>query len=149
MIWYCDSSALVKRYVRETGSTWLRHQLGQHELITSTLVLAEVASALTRRWREGTISEIEFYRDRTQFLRHVRARSYGLLAAPLDLIEQATLLIYRAPLSALDAIHLSTALRYQKGLGQQADFYFVTADDQLERAARGEGLQTENPNAHG
>src|SRR6266849_7723120 len=72
VIWYCDSSALVKRYVREVGSTWLRHQTGQHKLITSTLVLAEVASAFTRRWREGTISEIEFYRDRTQFLRHVR-----------------------------------------------------------------------------
>jgi len=64
------------------------------------------------------------------------------------LIEQAALLIYRTPLSALDAIHLATALRYRRSLGQQSHFSFVTADDQLERAARAEGLQTENPNSH-
>src|SRR5438034_8682215 len=90
VIWYCDSSALMKRYVREVGSAWLRQQIGQHRLIASSLVLAEMASAVTRRWRKGTISEIEFHRVRSQFQRHVRAQSYSLLAAPLDLIDQAT-----------------------------------------------------------
>jgi len=66
----------------------------------------------------------------------------------MELIKQAARLIYRAPLSALDAIHLATAVHYQKTLRQQSRFYFVTADDQLERAAIAEGLQTENPNAH-
>ena len=134
--------------MREVGSAWLRQQIGQHRLIASSLVLAEMASAVTRRWRKGTISEIEFHRVRSQFQRHVRAQSYGLLAVPLDLIDQATLLIYHLPLAALDAIHLATALQYRKGLGQRSHFYFVTADDQLERAAQAEGLQTENPNTH-
>ena len=33
MIWYCDSSALVKRYVRETGSRWFRAQVSQHQAV--------------------------------------------------------------------------------------------------------------------
>ncbi len=148
MIWYCDSSALVKRYVREVGSIWFRQQLSRHQLISSTICIAEVPSALSRQHRDGILSRFEFQRGRIAFNRHIEARTYTLIGAPMELIKQAARLIYRAPLSALDAIHLATAVHYQKTLRQQSRFYFVTADDQLERAAIAEGLQTENPNAH-
>lgn len=149
MIWYCDSSALVKRYVSETGSRWLRQQVGKHRLSSSVIVIPEVASALARRHRQGTLSLYAFYRDRALFDHRLRTNQYLLLLPTLTIIDQAADLIYRHPLAAYDAVHLATALDYLAASGTAPkQFFFVTADDQLQRAAAAEGLPTENPNAH-
>jgi hypothetical protein len=44
----------VKRYVREAGSDRVRHWLASGTPATSRLTEVEVASALMRRWREGS-----------------------------------------------------------------------------------------------
>ncbi len=149
MIWYCDTSALVKRYIREANSQWLRRQLNRHRLITSVLTIAEVAGTFGRRHRQGTISRFELYRDRGQFNRHLQADLYLVLPATREIVDQAAKLIYDHPLAAYDSVHLATALDYLKTAGiNPKQFYFITADDQLQRAAEAEGLQTENPNDH-
>ena len=149
MIWYCDSSALVKRYVRETGSRWFRAQVSQHQLLTCTLAIAEIPAALARRKRDGTISAFEFHRSRTQLTRHLQARQYELLPATLSVIEQAALLTYRLPLAGYDSVHLAAGLNYLRTTGAAPhQFCFLSADDQLQRAAEAEGLSTENPNAY-
>lgn len=149
MIWYCDASAVVKRYVREVGSRWFRQQITQHHLLTSILAIAEVPAALARRMRDGTISTIEFHHSRTRFTRHLEAGQHTPLPATTDIIKQAVLLIYRRPLAAYDAVHLATALHYLRTTGiDPSRFCFITADGQLQRAAQAEGLQTENPNDH-
>jgi hypothetical protein len=135
--------------VRETGSLWFRQSIGQHQLLTSVLAVAEIPAALARRKRDGTLSAFEFHRSRTQFARHLRAGQYALLPATLDVIEQAALLTYRLPLAGYDAVHLATALRcLGAGGADESQFYFLTADDQLQHAAEAEGLKTENPNGH-
>jgi predicted nucleic acid-binding protein len=149
VIWYCDASAVAKRYILEVGSRWFRQQISQHHLFTSVLALAEVPSALARRVRDGSVSTAEFHRCRNQFARHVQSHQYIFLPASMDLIEHAALLIYRRLLAAYDAVHLATALHYQRTSGADPNrFYFVTADRQLQRAAQAEGLQTEDPNDH-
>lgn len=150
MVWYCDSSALIKTYVRELGSRWFREQQSHHHILTSELAIAEIPSALSRRKREGTISTFEFHRGRAQFTRHLRSKLYTLLPADLNTIELAVLLIYRHPLAAYDGIHLATALIYSRSLGASDDelFRFICADNQLRRAAEAEGLKAENPNDH-
>ena len=49
MIWFVDASALVKRYVNETGSHWLRSELVLHQVaiaeITAVELIAAAASA--------------------------------------------------------------------------------------------------------
>ena len=147
MIWYCDSSALVKRYVRETGSPWFREQVSQHRLLTSTLAVAEVPAALARRKRDGTFSTFEFHRSRTHLTRHLQAGQYTLLSPTLEIIEQASLLIYRLPLAGYDAVHLATALFALRSIDRD-QFCFLTSDRQLQRAAEAEGVATENPNEH-
>jgi predicted nucleic acid-binding protein len=142
-------SALVKRYVREIGSRWFREQVGQFQLLTSTLAIVEIPAARARRKRDGTISAFEFHRSRTQFTRHLQAGQYLLLPATLDVIEQAALLTYRLPLAGYDAVHLATALDYLQVAGvEMSQFCFLTADEQLRRAAEAERLKTENPNEH-
>ena len=49
---YVDTSALVKRYVAEVGSAWVRRLLAhpaQYVIYTSALAQVEVISALQRR----------------------------------------------------------------------------------------------------
>jgi predicted nucleic acid-binding protein len=61
--YYLDASALVKRYVDETGSDWLRATMApaQHFLLfTSRMVIVEVISAFARRIRDGSLTPGEF-----------------------------------------------------------------------------------------
>jgi hypothetical protein len=68
--WYLDASALVKRYVQEPGSDWLREGLASGSvptLFTSRLTIVEVISAFARRIREGSLTQHEFVAARDAF----------------------------------------------------------------------------------
>jgi predicted nucleic acid-binding protein len=118
--YYFDSIALVKRYVTEAGTGWIRSLIapaGSSLSLISRLTIVEVRSALVRRKRERAISG--------------------------DLLEHH-------PLRAYDAVQLASALivaRALTGTGMGAPI-FLTADDRLLDVARAEGLPTDNPNWH-
>ncbi|MEX0804876.1 MAG: type II toxin-antitoxin system VapC family toxin [Candidatus Binatia bacterium] len=57
---YFDTSALVKRYVRERGSAQIGSLLRRHDLLSSAITPVEVLSALWRRKRNGDLSEENF-----------------------------------------------------------------------------------------
>ena len=61
MIGYLDASTLVKRYVEESGSV-VRDLPDESLACTSRLSEVEIVSALVRRARKGSISELD--RDR-------------------------------------------------------------------------------------
>jgi predicted nucleic acid-binding protein len=66
-LYFFDSSALVKRYVHEQGSVWVHEVTASasgHLIHISLLTIAEeeIASALARRHRKGSLSTSE--RDR-------------------------------------------------------------------------------------
>ena len=57
--YYLDTSALIKHYVAETGSAWLDATVFQADdvlILTSSVTMVEVWSALARRRREASIS---------------------------------------------------------------------------------------------
>jgi uncharacterized protein len=57
--YFVDSSALVKRYVDEVGSSWVRSWIERpagNVIVASELVAVEVYSALARRRRDGTLA---------------------------------------------------------------------------------------------
>jgi hypothetical protein len=58
-LYFLDSSALVKRYVTETGSSWIRDLTdpgARNPLIIARITWVEVLSALARREREGSLT---------------------------------------------------------------------------------------------
>ena len=65
------------------------------------------------------------------------------------ILGHASQLALRYPLRAYDAIHLATALEFERDsdVGLPAPI-FVSADTNLLAAARAEGLAVENPNEH-
>lgn len=60
--WFMDTSALVKRYVRENGSTWIRNLAGakENESNLSEITLPEVTAAIAAKARtpEGLLPRI-------------------------------------------------------------------------------------------
>jgi predicted nucleic acid-binding protein len=151
-IYYLDASALVKRYVDEVGSDWLRAIVAAAVpplLFTSRMTIVEVISAFARRVREGALTSDEFVAARDAF-REDCLNEYQIMPPTMAIIDQAGVLLERHPLRAYDAVHLATALGAQEFLVVQGHppLTFLSADDSLNAAATAAGLSVDNPNHH-
>jgi hypothetical protein len=148
---YVDTSAMLKRYVRETGSAWLENVLSSGPVVamSTQLLVAEVTSAFNRRVREGTVTRQDYERLASRFRTDCRTR-YQLLGVNTTILRLACTLLERHPLRAYDALHLASALTANQRLvsAHTTPLTFLCADDRLISAAGVEGLTAENPNDH-
>jgi predicted nucleic acid-binding protein len=137
MIVYLDASALVKEYTEEIGSTDVDQLLVQADILgTSLLSRAEVASALSKAVRTGSLSW-ELARTALQTFRANWPRLVRL-GITEDRVIQADTLTWEYGLRGFDAVHLAVALFWQETL--QAKVTFATFDRHLWQAARAAGL---------
>ncbi len=147
--YYLDASALVKRYVNETGSTWLREVVDPAQdvlLFTSRMTIIEVISAFARRAREGSLTDEDFISARNAF-RADCLNEYQIMPPSIAVIDLACRLLERYSLRAYDATHLATALSAQEFLATR-DFpalTFLSADERLNDAALAHNLTVDNP----
>ncbi|MGH2355237.1 MAG: type II toxin-antitoxin system VapC family toxin [Chloroflexota bacterium] len=143
---YFDTSALVRRYhPAEPGSSRVRalcRRTSGNVLTTAYLTPPEVASAFSRKLREGSISREQQRRGWRLFNRH-RRDQYHVLALYDQICRRAEDLLFAHTLRAYDALQLATALQAARLLGALADFSFCTADRAQAVAATAEGLQVE------
>jgi len=147
-----DASGLVKRYVDEIGSDWVRAIIdpAQGNLISiADITRAEVASALARRAREGVITVDE----RDELLRTFQAHGateYRVVPTEHRIIDLAVEWIQRHPLRAYDGVRLATAIIIHRSLAARGlpPLVFVSADDETIVAAQAEGVTADNPNWH-
>ena len=87
---YVDTSALVKRYVAEVGSAWVRRLLAhpaQYVIYTSALSQVEVISALQRRVREGSLEVTQAERLAHRVTVHF-AQRYQVIALTQAVVDQ-------------------------------------------------------------
>jgi predicted nucleic acid-binding protein len=147
VIWFADASALVKRYVNEPGSHWLRRELAHHQIVTAQITPVEIVAALGRRFRQGDISEFALYQARKRFLTHRARQQYHIVEMSAPIVDEAMRVAVAHDLKAYDAVQLATALITAKGV-ERDRFFFVSADSHLEAASAAEGLQVENPLKH-
>lgn len=137
MILYLDTSAVVKLYVRETGSKEVKKFARESAVLaTSIVAYAETRAAFARLMREGVTVEKrhrerlkQFNADWESFMRielgHAVARTAGELAEAYAL-------------RGFDAIHLASALWLNDTSGGQ--LRFVAFDARLRTAAERAGL---------
>jgi predicted nucleic acid-binding protein len=152
-IFYFDTSAIVKRYVVETGTDWimtLTNPDNSHLSVIAEITLAETAAAIAAKHRAvAGITRQE--RDETiqLFLQHCNT-DYHLIPTHRIIIERAIQLTQNHRLRGYDAVQLATALITNEKLiiGRLPPLVFVTADNDLIDAAQSEGLSTDNPNWH-
>jgi len=132
---YFDASAVLKRYVAESGSDAVARLLRRHPLISSALLVVEITSALHRRRAEfgpagPKTTWKRFFEDRARW--RLATVSDPVLALAEDVIRSSGL-------RTLDAIHVATAVLVGRELG--SSLAFVTADGAQASAAREAGLK--------
>jgi len=155
-LYYFDASALVKQYVQEPGSTWIRQLIDRvspdkeqvNTVFIAEINIVEVAAALAILARTNKIS----LRDRNiayQRFMDDTAHLYQIISMETGDFHSAAHLTQHHPLKAYDAVHLAVALRHHHALARyELDLIFVSGDRQQLEAAAAEGLATDNPFDH-
>jgi predicted nucleic acid-binding protein len=150
--YFVDTSALAKRYVRETGSVWLRGVLDPAtgaETFIVRITAVEMIAALTRRERGGSLLPADATAARSAFRRDL-AVEYRVIELTPALGQRAMDLAEAHGLRAYDAVQLAAALEVNDRLLLRAlpPLTFLYSDTELNTAAVAEGLTTDDPNLH-
>ena len=151
-IYLFDSSAIVKRYVPETGSAWvqsLTDPSAGNLLYVARITGAEVVSAVTRRQKRGQITAADAAVTLAAFRRDFPLGYLTIEVTPL-LVESAMDIAERHGLRGYDSVQLAAALELRDfclASGLPAPV-LIAADAELNAAATAEGLIVDNPNTH-
>jgi predicted nucleic acid-binding protein len=134
---YLDASALVKRYVAETGSQAVASLFGEENaLATSVLSRVETVAALAKAVRVGTLVEEEAAATaqvfRSEWIDFIRIQATELVVARADQLA------WRFGLRGYDAVHLASAVVWQENMHEAV--IFATYDRQLWQAGVESGL---------
>jgi predicted nucleic acid-binding protein len=149
-IYFLDTSAIVKRYINEIGSTWIctlfEPSLNNQFFITA-ITSVEIISAITRRAKSGSISSTDAATICSQFKQDFQSQ-YQVIEISETVVNSAMTMAELYTLRGYDAVQLASGrelniLCNKNGLPA---VIFVSADNELNRAASREGLAIENPN---
>lgn len=69
MVYYADTSVLVKRHISETGTAWVKtltRPAAMNTIFTAQISFVELYSALNRRLRENSITPLRYSRFASQ-----------------------------------------------------------------------------------
>jgi predicted nucleic acid-binding protein len=134
---YFDTSALIKRYVREKGSARVVSLLRRHDLLSSAISPVEVMSALYRRNRNGELSDEDFAATLSRV--HGERTRWELVELGRTVLNRAEEIVQGiVPMRSLDAIHVASLVTFQAESGTRIPF--VTGDDRQRQAAAQIGL---------
>ena len=129
---FFDSSAFVKRYVREDGSDAVLDWCERADvLLLCVIALPELISAFCRLQREGRLDTGQYRRLKQDLLLDIADAQICELAP--EVLRDSIHTLEAHPLRAMDALHVAAALR------SRADT-FVSSDLRQCVAARGLGL---------
>ena len=130
-----DASALFKRYSGEAGvNRVLQLQMQASRITAAAHCKIEVASALTRQWREGLFADDEYARVLGEIDNDFDELAVMAISSSVERFAIAAMRL--ATLSGMDALHVGAAQAAGVDL-------FVTADRRQALAAQVLGLKTE------
>lgn len=138
MILFCDTSALVKLYIREAETDRLLHAVGTASVVAvCRIAWAEAMAALARRAREttGDAPTIEVARGRLQR----DWENYAIIEVTQPLVELADDYSDTFALRAYDSIQLAAAATLHAAVGDTVRF--ACFDQRLQKAAGILGLK--------
>ena len=143
---FLDSSALVKRYIREPGSDHVRALLDAADVAAIAAVTpVEVAAAVARRSRAGDLPETEGRRLVDAMLRDVD-QQFIRIGLGQAIAGAAVTAAWDHALRAYDAVQLASALTAATiARRRNTDFWFVCSDTDLLAAAAAAGMATIDP----
>ena len=145
-LYYVDTSALVKLYIREPGTErmlQLASRTASNQLAVLSLVPVELRSALRRRERAGEINAIVTQHLLSRFQRHLEGKFLRQIVTD-PILDSACDFIDKYGLTALDAIQLAGYFALRTTCGKNVPT-FVCADRELLYAAQAEALPIIDP----
>lgn len=150
--YYLESSALVKRYVVEAGTAWVRGlsaPASGNTLFIAQITGVEAVAAITLRARRGATSPGDATAAIANFRRDF-VLGYYAVPVTLAVIGRAMDLTESYGLRGYDAVQLAIALQVQtqRRINGLPAIVFLSADAHLNAAATAEGLAVDDPNAH-
>jgi predicted nucleic acid-binding protein len=138
VILYLDASAIVKRYVTESGSKEVVALINDAAVAATSIVSrAEVAAAFARAVRLGVLDEAGGRRVQRRFAREWPDFVRTLVTETL--VARAETLAWNHGLRGYDAVQLASALAWQDSIGQ--DVVLVTFDNRLKGTGPHVGLR--------
>jgi predicted nucleic acid-binding protein len=110
--YFLDTSASVKRHVKEAGSRWVKSLVSPqsgHRLFIARITAVELTSAITRRQHPGDLTATQAGAILGHFRRHLTQR-YRVVELTPGLFEAAMKAARTHRLRAYDAVQLAVAL---------------------------------------
>ncbi len=150
--YFVDSSALVKRYVQETGTFWVRgitRRSPSTVIYVARITAVEVSCAIARRRKGRTLTQQRASSILHRFRQHLAGR-YNVAQITTNLLDDAARPGVKHALRAYDAVQLAVALEVNRfhQAGGSAPVTLVSADQALNDAAVAEGLTVDDPRTH-
>ena len=145
--YFLDSSAVMKRYVQETGTVWVRALTASgtgNFFYLARITDVEVTAALARRRGQAGLSAVQAVAALRQFRRDF-GQDYRVVEITIALLQRAAQLADTHALRGYDAVQLAVALDVH---ARDQALVLVSADAELNAAATAEGLRVEDPNTH-
>ena len=149
-VYFLDSSAVVKRYIREAGTAWIINTTNPsagNRIYLARITGVEVVSAISRQKRAGTLSTTTAETAIAQF-REDLTNQYRVVEMTRLLTERAMKLAETYALRGYDAVQLAAGLEVHtlcQILGI-SPFFLVSADKALNEAGTQEELILVDPN---
>jgi hypothetical protein len=157
-LYYFDASALVKYYILEPGSLWVRGLVDAlasdgvsqaNTIFISEVSITESAAAFAVLHRIQRISQRARDGAFKACMKHIATGLLKTIPVTTVNFQMAAHLTQRHPLKAYDAVQLAVALGHHQALATHSlNLTFVSGDNSLIAAAQGEGLPTGNPFDH-
>jgi uncharacterized protein len=150
--YFLDSSALVKRYVQEVGTPWVRgitRRSPSTVIYIARITTVEVSCAIARRRKGKTLTPRRASSILHRFRQHLAGR-YNVAQVTTSLLDDAARLGVKHALRAYDAVQLAVALEVNRfhQAGGSGPITLVSADQALNDAALAEGLGVDDPTTH-
>ena len=139
---FFDSSALVKRYINELGSTWVANTVdlnAGNNIFVADISAVEITAAIARRTRGTSLPTINATFDSLQ---NDLRDEYIILQIDSAVLLDAQALARKHFLRGCDAVQLAIAMRLndrQSSVGLPT-ITLVSADTELLDAAQAEGF---------
>lgn len=145
---FWDASALIKRYLTETGSQSVNAIFAapqKMEMVTTPSGYTETYAALLRKRNGGVLNQSEFGTAvialQDEVIHNV---DFGLISVSDEIIFASIEIIHRHNLNSTDAALLTALLEVSQSSGIST-CVLVASDQRLLRATAAEGLATLNP----
>jgi len=145
---FFDTSALVKRYVLESGTSQvLVLTSSEAPVYIARIAAAELVAALAKKRRMSPASKQQISRGLRRFRREYNSNAFLVVEIDATLVDYAMNLAERHELRGCDSVQLAAVLRAnaERLAIDAAGLTLVCADGDLAAAAQVEGLRVVIP----